>query len=238
MFSGEALLSGRQRPHVCRRKKTSPCPYPCPLFRRVQEPNPSTRNLLAHEKGIKTDVRFRGRTVAHPHWFFLWKPGAQPDPLHLSTDPITVSYFRRKEQGRGPRPSTHPCTSWDWPLMNSILGVGLLVRPDGRLGAPAPGGSRFHGRAFSSPCRKLFRPLEFRLPAWMTRAASHIQRLLWELFMVDSGDHRAPCLGPFILGSSLRGQKGDPIMGFLSFFTLQHRSRAAPGRFGLFSRVL
>jgi thiol:disulfide interchange protein DsbD len=64
---------------------------------------------------------------------------------------------------------------------------------------------------------------EIRLPTALTTAAStRFSGYFGTLFMgLTLGILAAPCLGPFILGLlTYVAQKGDPIMGFLSFFTL------------------
>jgi len=64
---------------------------------------------------------------------------------------------------------------------------------------------------------------EFRLPAGWTRAVSRsFSGYFGTLFMgLTLGIMAAPCLGPFILGLlTYVAQKGDPVIGFLSFFTL------------------
>jgi thiol:disulfide interchange protein DsbD len=64
---------------------------------------------------------------------------------------------------------------------------------------------------------------EIRLPTALTTAAStRFSGYFGTLFMgLTLGILAAPCLGPFILGLlTYVAQKGDPVMGFLSFFTL------------------
>lgn len=69
----------------------------------------------------------------------------------------------------------------------------------------------------------LFGLWELRLPYWLTQAASQkYTGFFGSFFMgVSLGIVAAPCIGPFVLGIvTWVATLGDPLMGFLIFFTL------------------
>jgi len=104
--------------------------------------------FLAHEKGIKADVRIGAGLWLTLLGFFFGAWPSNLTPCIYPLIPITVSYFGGREQGRGATATHAFLYLVGLAVMNFRPGgVGLLVRPDGRLSAAAPGGSCFHGRA-------------------------------------------------------------------------------------------
>jgi thiol:disulfide interchange protein DsbD len=180
--------------------------------------------FLAHEKGIKTDVRFGAGLWLTLIGFFFGGLALNLTPCIYPLIPITVSYFGGREQGRGTTAIHAFLYLVGLAVMNSVLGVWASL--SGRMVGSAlqhPVVLVFMACLFIAFATSSFGLWEFRLPAWMTRAASaRFSGYFGTLFMgLTLGIIAAPCLGPFILGLlTYVAQKGDPIMGFLSFFTL------------------
>jgi thiol:disulfide interchange protein DsbD len=63
---------------------------------------------------------------------------------------------------------------------------------------------------------------ELKVPAWAMNASGGRSGFLGALLMgLIVGVVAAPCIGPFVLGLlTFVGQRGDPLLGFLLFFTL------------------
>jgi len=63
---------------------------------------------------------------------------------------------------------------------------------------------------------------ELKVPAWAMKASGGRNGYLGALLMgLIVGIVAAPCIGPFVLGLlTFVGQRGDPLLGFLLFFTL------------------
>jgi len=63
---------------------------------------------------------------------------------------------------------------------------------------------------------------ELRVPQWAQRASGGRTGVLGALVMgLVMGFVAAPCIGPFVVGLlTYVGQRGDPLLGFLLFFTL------------------
>ncbi|MFQ6078603.1 MAG: cytochrome c biogenesis protein CcdA, partial [Thermodesulfobacteriota bacterium] len=69
----------------------------------------------------------------------------------------------------------------------------------------------------------MFGVYEIRMPASLTRIAGKSTQGIFGAFLMGLtvGILAAPCIGPFIIGLlSYVGQKGDPILGFRTFFVL------------------
>jgi thiol:disulfide interchange protein DsbD len=82
---------------------------------------------------------------------------------------------------------------------------------------------------------------EFRLPEGFTRVASKSYGGYFGPFFMGLtlGIVAAPCLGPFLLGLlTYVGQKGDPFLGFLYFFTLSIGLGLPLSVLGIFSGTL
>ncbi|MFQ5842844.1 MAG: protein-disulfide reductase DsbD family protein, partial [Thermodesulfobacteriota bacterium] len=69
----------------------------------------------------------------------------------------------------------------------------------------------------------MFGVYEIRMPASLTRIAGQSMQGIFGAFLMGLtvGILAAPCIGPFIIGLlSYVGQKGDPVLGFRTFFVL------------------
>jgi thiol:disulfide interchange protein DsbD len=156
--------------------------------------------------------------------FFVGGLALNLTPCIYPLIPITVSYFGGRDQGRGATAIHAILYLVGLAVMNSILGVwaSLSGRMVGSI-LQHPVVLVFMACLFIAFATSSFGLWELRLPAGLTRAASaRFSGYFGTLFMgLTLGIIAAPCLGPFILGLlTYVAQKGDPIMGFLSFFTL------------------
>jgi len=139
--------------------------------------------------------------------------------------PITVSYFGgRNSSGRGALFAHGACYVGGLAITNSALGVaaaltgglmGALLQNPLVLGAVAV---ILVGFAAS-----MFGLWELRMPYWLTQAAAKSHAgYFGSVFMgITLGVVAAPCIGPFVLGLlTWVASLGNPMMGFLVFFTL------------------
>ena len=156
---------------------------------------------------------------------FLGGLGLNLTPCIYPLIPITISFF--VAQGAGsPR----------WVFILSlfyVLGMALTYSVLGTLAALT--GSLF-GSALQNPFVLLFIAFvlvglslsmfglyEIRMPAFLTRiAGKSSQGVFGALLMgLTVGIVAAPCIGPFVIGLlSYVGQKGNPVLGFWTFFVL------------------
>jgi thioredoxin:protein disulfide reductase len=180
--------------------------------------------FLAYEKGATTGVRFGAGLLLTLIGFFAGGLALNLTPCIYPLIPITVSYFGGREQGRGTTAIHAGLYLLGLAFMNSALGVWASL--SGRMVGSAlqhPAVLVFMACLFIVFAASSFGLWELRLPAGLTRAAStRFSGYLGTLFMgLTLGIIAAPCLGPFILGLlTYVAQKGDPVVGFLSFFTL------------------
>ncbi|MBW1817733.1 MAG: thioredoxin family protein [Deltaproteobacteria bacterium] len=139
--------------------------------------------------------------------------------------PITVSYFGgRSGKGSGRNVVHGVLYILGLAFTNSLLGV-VAGLSGGMLGAALQNPIVLMGVAALLVWFGLsfFGLWEFRMPSGLTRlAARNYSGYFGTFFMgLTLGIVAAPCLGPFILGLiTTVGQKGDPLLGFLYFFTL------------------
>lgn len=138
--------------------------------------------------------------------------------------PITLGYFSRQSGGRAG--STFPLA------LAYVVGIALTYSALGVLAAMS--GSIF-GSALQSPwvvglivavllalASSMFGLWELGVPQWAQRASGGRTGVLGALIMgLVMGFVAAPCIGPFVVGLlTFVGQRGDPVLGFLLFFTL------------------
>jgi thiol:disulfide interchange protein DsbD len=139
--------------------------------------------------------------------------------------PVTVSYF----SGKSGRLRGHA-------LFHSLLYIAGLALTNSMLGLSAALTGGLLGSALQHPIvlilaagillalgLSFFGFWEIRLPPGLNRfAARHYGGFFGSFFMgLTLGILAAPCIGPFLLGLlTYVGQKGDPFLGFLCFFTL------------------
>ncbi len=156
---------------------------------------------------------------------FLGGLGLNLTPCIYPLIPITIGFF--VAQGAGsPR--------WVFVLsLFYVLGMAITYSILGTVAALT--GSLF-GSALQNPLvllliacvlvglsLSMFGAYEIRIPAFLTRIAGQSSKgIFGALFMgLTVGILAAPCIGPFIIGLlSYVGQKGNPVLGFWTFFVL------------------
>jgi len=227
---GEHVFKGKISYQACSASSClPPGNLPLSVTLRVVPPGSATKDVnqetfLAYEKGITTSGGFGGGLLLTLLGFFLGGLALNLTPCIYPLIPITVSYFGGRDQGRGATAIHAFLYLVGLAVMNSILGVWASL--SGRMVGSAlqhPVVLIFMACLFIAFATSSFGLWELRLPAGLTRAAStRFSGYFGTLFMgLTLGIIAAPCLGPFILGLlTYVAQKGDPIMGFLSFFTL------------------
>ncbi len=156
---------------------------------------------------------------------FLFGLGLNLTPCIYPLIPITIGFF--VAQGAG-------SSRWVFVLsLFYVLGMAITYSILGTVAALT--GSLF-GSALQNPLVLLFIAFvlvglslsmfglyEIRMPAFLARIAGQSsQGIFGALIMgLTVGILAAPCIGPFIIGLlSYVGQKGDPVIGFWTFFVL------------------
>jgi thiol:disulfide interchange protein DsbD len=138
--------------------------------------------------------------------------------------PITVGFFAQQSKDR--EGSTFPLA------LAYVFGIALTYSV---LGVLAALGGAIFGSALQSPwvvgvivavllalALSMFGLWELRVPAWAQRASGGRTGVFGALIMgLLMGFVAAPCIGPFVVGLlTYVGQRGDPVFGFILFFTL------------------
>jgi thiol:disulfide interchange protein DsbD len=138
--------------------------------------------------------------------------------------PITVGFFTQQTKDR--EGSTFPLA------LAYVMGIALTYSVLGVLAALS--GALF-GAALQSPwvvglivvvllslATSMFGLWELRVPGWAQRASGGRTGVFGALVMgLVMGFVAAPCIGPFVVGLlTYVGQLGDPVLGFILFFTL------------------
>jgi len=139
--------------------------------------------------------------------------------------PITVSYFSgRSTRGKSGLVGHGVCYIGGLALTNSLLGV-VAALTGSLIGAllQSPLVLTVIAAVLVGFALSLFGFWELRVPFWLTRAASKSYTGFFGSFFmgVTLGIVAAPCIGPFVLGLlTWVATLGDPLIGFLIFFTL------------------
>jgi len=139
--------------------------------------------------------------------------------------PITVSYFGgRSAQGKSGLIGHGICYIGGLALTNSFLGV-VAALTGGLIGAllQSPLVLIAIAAVLLAFAMSLFGFWEIRLPFWLTQAVSKSYTGFFGSFFmgITLGVVAAPCIGPFVLGLlTWVATLGDPLMGFVIFFTL------------------
>jgi thiol:disulfide interchange protein DsbD len=138
--------------------------------------------------------------------------------------PITVGFFTQQTKDR--EGSAFPLA------LAYVVGIATTYSVLGVLAALS--GAIF-GSALQSPwvvglivavllslATSMFGLWELRVPGWAQRAAGGRSGVFGALIMgLVMGFIAAPCIGPFVVGLlTYVGQRGDPFLGFILFFTL------------------
>jgi thiol:disulfide interchange protein DsbD len=227
---GEHVLKGELSYQACSASLCLPPEkLPLSISLTVVPPGSATKAVnqeifLAYEKGTTTGMRMGAGLLLTLIGFFLGGLALNLTPCIYPLIPITVSYFGGRDQGRGATAFHALLYLTGLAFMNSILGVWASL--SGRMVGSAlqhPAVLILMACLFVAFATSSFGLWEFRLPAGWTRAASRsFSGYFGTVFMgLTLGIIAAPCLGPFILGLlTYVAQKGDPVIGFLSFFTL------------------
>jgi thiol:disulfide interchange protein DsbD len=227
---GEHVLKGKISYQACSASSClPPGTLPLSITLRVVPPGSAAKPIneeafLAYEKGIMPSSVFGAGLLLTLIGFFLGGLALNLTPCIYPLIPITVSYFGGRDQGRGATAIHASLYLVGLAVMNSVLGVWASL--SGRMVGSAlqhPIVLVFMACLFIAFATSSFGLWELRLPSGLTRAAStRFSGYFGTLFMgLTLGILAAPCLGPFILGLlTYVAQKGDPVMGFLSFFTL------------------
>jgi thiol:disulfide interchange protein DsbD len=227
---GHQALTGQLTYQACNASSCLPpenIPLTIPVT--IVPPGSATKAInqetfLAYEKGTTTGVRFGAGLWLTLLGFFLGGLALNLTPCIYPLIPITVSYFGGRDQGRGATAIHAFLYLIGLAVMNSFLGVWASL--SGRMVGSAlqhPVVLVFMACLFLAFAASSFGLWEIRVPAGLTRVASRrFSGYLGTVFMgLTLGIIAAPCLGPFILGLlTYVAQKGDPVMGFFSFFTL------------------
>jgi thiol:disulfide interchange protein DsbD len=228
--NGEHLLKGDLYYQACSASSCLPPEnLPFSITLRVVPPGSGTNSInqetfLAYEKGIPTSSGFGTGLLLTLIGFFVGGLALNLTPCIYPLIPITVSYFGGRDQSRGATAIHAFLYLLGLAVMNSILGVWASL--SGRIVGSAlqhPVVLVFMACLFIAFATSSFGLWELRLPTGLTRAAStRFSGYFGTLFMgLTMGIIAAPCLGPFILGLlTYVAQRGDPLLGFLSFFTL------------------
>jgi thioredoxin:protein disulfide reductase len=227
---GEHVLKGELSYMACSVSSCKPPEnIPLSISLTVVAPGSATKAInqetfVAYGKGITTGMRMGTGLWLTLIGFFVGGLALNLTPCIYPLIPITVSYFGGREQGRGATALHAFLYLVGLAIMNSVLGVWASL--SGRMVGSAlqhPAVLVFMACLFIAFATSSFGLWELRLPAGLTRAAStRFSGYFGTLFMgLTLGILAAPCLGPFILGLlTYVAQRGDPIMGFLSFFAL------------------
>jgi thiol:disulfide interchange protein DsbD len=138
--------------------------------------------------------------------------------------PITVGFFAQQAKDR-------PGGTFGLAAVY-VLGMSVTYSI---LGVVAALTGRLFGAALQSPymigvivavilalAASMFGLWELRVPGWAMRASGGRSGSVGALLMgLVVGFVAAPCIGPFVLGLlTLVGERGDPVFGFIVFFTL------------------
>ncbi len=138
--------------------------------------------------------------------------------------PITVGFFSQQAKGRS--------GGTFWMAFAYVMGIAVTYSS---LGVAAALTGQLFGSALQSPwvvgvivfvllglAASMFGLWEFKTPDWAHKAAGARGGIIGSLLMgLVMGFVAAPCIGPFVLGLlTYVGQKGDPVFGFVAFFTL------------------
>jgi thiol:disulfide interchange protein DsbD len=138
--------------------------------------------------------------------------------------PITVGFFAQQAKDR--------IGGTIGLAVSYVLGMSVTYSV---LGVTAALTGRLFGTALQSPvvigvivavllalAASMFGLWELKVPGWAMRASGGRGGFLGALLMgLVVGFVAAPCIGPFVIGLlTFVGQRGDPLLGFLLFFTL------------------
>ncbi|MCP4682097.1 MAG: thioredoxin fold domain-containing protein [Desulfobacterales bacterium] len=234
--TGAWIINGLLSYHACSSKSCLPPEdVPIPVSINIVPQGAQTRplNQDVFESADNGPMQFEylsGITFGAGFWAillvcFLGGLALNLTPCIYPLIPITVSYFGGRSASVRKRPFIHGALYISGiAIVNSFLG----------LGAGLSGG--LLGSALQNPivlilvaailvflATSFFGFWEINVPSGLTKPASkNFKGYFGTFFMgLTLGIVAAPCLGPFILGLlTYVGQKGDPFLGFIYFFSL------------------
>jgi thiol:disulfide interchange protein DsbD len=235
---GESPISGNIKYQACDDRSCllpmeAPFSTSIPITRDPREIRPSHaeifqssgEKIFSKPQHIRSPIPFQRGGILSLFIIFLAGLGLNLTPCIYPLIPITVGFF--VAQGTGsPR--------WVFVLsLFYVLGMAITYSILGTVAALT--GSLF-GSALQNPLvliliacilvglsLSMFGVYEIRIPAFLTRIAGQSsQGIFGALFMgLTVGMLAAPCIGPFIIGLlSYVGQRGNPALGFWTFFVL------------------
>lgn len=186
---------------------------------------PSEETISPKRQDIPSPTLVQRGVILSLFIIFLGGLGLNLTPCIYPLIPITVGFF--VAQGAG-------SSRWVFVLsLFYVLGMAITYSILGTVTALTGG---LFGSALQNPFVLLFIAFvlvglslsmfglyEIRMPAFITRiAGKSSQGVFGALLMgLTVGILAAPCIGPFIIGLlSYVGQKGNPVLGFWTFFVL------------------
>ncbi len=187
--------------------------------------HPSEEDISSKEVHTPSPIPIQRSAILSLLIIFLFGLGLNLTPCIYPLIPITIGFF--VAQGGG-------SSRWVFVLsLFYVLGMAITYSILGTVAALT--GSLF-GSALQNPLvlllialilvglsLSMFGLYEIRMPAFLTRIAGQSsQGIFGALLMgLTVGILAAPCIGPFIIGLlSYVGQKGNPVIGFWTFFVL------------------
>ncbi len=186
---------------------------------------PAEETIPPKSQDTPFPIPFRKGGILSLLIIFLGGLGLNLTPCIYPLIPITVGFF--VAQGAG---------SSRWVFVLSLFYVVGMAITYSILGTVAALTGSLFGSALQNPLvllliafvlvglsLSMFGLYEIRMPAFLTRiAGKSSQGIFGALFMgLTVGILAAPCIGPFIIGLlSYVGQRGNPVLGFWTFFVL------------------
>ena len=181
--------------------------------------------IFSKAQDIRSPIPFQRGGILSLFIIFLAGLGLNLTPCIYPLIPITVGFF--VAQGAG-------SSRWVFVLsLSYVLGMAITYSILGTVAALTGG---LFGSALQNPLvllliacvlvglsLSMFGVYEIRIPAFLTRIGGQSsQGIFGALFMgLTVGILAAPCIGPFIIGLlSYVGQRGNPVLGFWTFFVL------------------
>ncbi len=176
------------------------------------------------DESVGNVIESRGMLLAFI-FIFLGGLALNLTPCIYPIIPITVSYFGGQSGGKSSRAFLLSVLY--------VLGISLMYSTLGTIAATTGG---LFGAALRNPivvgfislvlvalATSMFGLWEIRLPMFLTRSTGTARKgRLGALFMgLTVGIIAAPCIGPFVIGLlTYVGETGNPVLGFMMFFTL------------------
>jgi len=198
--------------------------FSSPLFSSEASEEVDAEDTEQEEGGIADIIEERGLLLAFI-FIFLGGLALNLTPCIYPLIPITVSFFGGQADGKTSRVfSLSLLYVLGISITYSVLGL-IAATTENILGTAMQSiwGTGFVAAVLVALALSMFGVWEIRVPMFLTRrTGSARQGFFGALFMgLTVGIVAAPCIGPFILGLLIYvGRIGNPLLGFLMFFTL------------------